>query len=121
MGKLIDLLKGLLGGNLSDTLTKATGSQANVGTPSQSYRSQGYSSQNYGSQESRAQEYRPQPKKERRTDAESAQFSASQAGSAQFVKPNTTASAPFSKPQPAASQPGSAQVKPSFSNKKQKA
>ena len=115
MGKLIELLKGLLGGNLTDTLSKATGSQSNVEMPSQDYRSQTYGSQGY-----RSQEPKPQfAKKERRTEAESAQFSASQAGSAPVNRPNT-ASAPLNRPQSAAPQQGSAQVKPSFSSKKQK-
>ena len=120
MGKLIELLKGLLGGNLTDTLSKATGSQSNVEMPSQGYRSQDYRSQTYASQGYRSQEPKPQfAKKERRTEAESAQFSASQAGSAPINRPNT-ASAPLNRPQSAAPQQGSAQVKPSFSSKKQK-
>ena len=60
MGKLIELLKGLLGGNLTDTLSKATGSQSNVEMPSQGYRSQDYRSQTYASQGYRSQEPKPQ-------------------------------------------------------------
>lgn len=119
MGKLLELLKGLLGGNLggnlTDSLSNVAGSKTNFGMPSQTSRSQESSTQEY------RQEFRPQnfTKKVRRTEAESAQFKDAHANSAQFNKPNT-ASAPLSKPQPASSQPASAQVKPSFSNKKQK-
>ena len=90
MGKIMELLKGLLGGNLNvDTLSKATGSQSNVETPSRFFGSQESRSQGTWAQQSRSQEYRPQPftKKVRRTDAESAQFNEPQASSPQ-VKPS---------------------------------
>lgn len=120
MGKLIELLKSLLGGSLTGVQSNATGSQSNVEMPSQAYGAQDYRSQTYGSQGYRSQESKSQfTKKERRTEAEIAQFSASQANSAPVNRPNTVA-APLNKPQAAGPQQGGAPVKPSFSNKKQK-